>query len=221
MGALIPIGGGADAEIKDKLNKRFSGQNLTNLKNARNTGGEDLFDGSHHLQRVAWRLRCYPTKTYNHNAKGKWFYFLHETLPAADDGTGVTTADAIKAVLDQATDPNGTITAVVFDAQEDPNAPCHYVHPSNDDPGILVGNTYNLILVCPAPLSNDTEPDPDQASDADPGEEPLPAAAARRKSGKKANKPGVAKRKPFAAKRKGVKVARARRAKKRRTTKKR
>jgi hypothetical protein len=52
MGALIPIGGGADAEIRSSLNFAFNDLNIKTVRNQ----NEDLFDQDHHLHRVAYRL---------------------------------------------------------------------------------------------------------------------------------------------------------------------
>jgi len=62
MGGLIPIGQGADAEIKDLLNKTFAGVNLDTLQNL--YGTEKLFDKDHTLHRVAYRLGCFPKNKY-------------------------------------------------------------------------------------------------------------------------------------------------------------
>ena len=72
MGGLIPIGGGADAEIKDKLNAAFNDTNIVIVRGI--VANENLFDQQHHLHRVAYRLGAYPIRTYTGDsaqAKGK------------------------------------------------------------------------------------------------------------------------------------------------------
>jgi len=82
MGALIPIGGGADAEIKGLLNTAFNDTNIVILRGV--VSKEDLFDGNHNLHRLAYRLGTYPVGTYSgDDAKGKWFYFLKKILKDA------------------------------------------------------------------------------------------------------------------------------------------
>jgi hypothetical protein len=72
MGGLIPIGGGADAEIKGRLNAAFDDSNIAIVRSQ--NAKENLFDGNHHLHRLAYRLAAYPIGTYageSANAKGK------------------------------------------------------------------------------------------------------------------------------------------------------
>jgi len=75
MGSLIPIGGGADAEIKLRLNTAFNDFNIKIVRGV--VTNENLFDGKHRLHRLAYRLGTYPIGKYSgDDAKGKWFYFL-------------------------------------------------------------------------------------------------------------------------------------------------
>ena len=91
MGSLIPIGGGADAEIKMRLNTAFNDSNIAIVRSV--FANEKLFDGRHRLHRLAYRLGTYPTKTYvGDDAKGKWFYFLKKLLKNAAHN-GVSTAE--------------------------------------------------------------------------------------------------------------------------------
>lgn len=164
MGALIPIGQGADAEIKSRLNNAFSGQNLALLQ--ANQATENLFDGNHTLQRVAYRLGCYPQKSgYLEPSRAKWFYFLQNTLPAANKypaAAPITTTQAIKNMLLYALNPANNITRVVFEAVEDKAASCHYVYPDNVKQTVH-GSTMHILLICPAPLvSTNTAADPTQ-----------------------------------------------------------
>jgi hypothetical protein len=173
MGALIPIGGGADAEIKSNLNFAF---NDVNIKTVRNQN-EDLFDSDHHLHRVAYRLGAYPTRNYgNDPAKAKWFFFLKSVLPVAMHG-GVSTADSIKAILSYAMrNPNKAVKRVVFDAVQGPGASPHYVeggagNPTQDNqiaPLIDTTGTLMIRLICPQSLNdNDVSPAPNQTGDVD------------------------------------------------------
>jgi hypothetical protein len=191
MGALIPIGQGADAEIKLKLNVAFSGANLTNLqKHWKNK--EKLFDPAHRLARIAYREKLHPTKIYSNNARGKWYYLLSKVLPQASDGSTdaqghlITTDNAIKSALTFALDDTNGITRVVFEAEEQSGAPAHFVYPTNATPGVQVGTTLNIILVCPAPLSEQNVSNPPDDNDPDPGEKQLPTISfAKRKRAKK------------------------------------
>jgi hypothetical protein len=152
MGALIPIGQGADAEIKTKLNAAFSGDNLHNLQQHWKNK-EKLFDKDHRLARLAFRAKLYPTKIYSNEAKKKWFYLLVKVLPQASDGSVdaqgnlITTEQVIKTALTFALDDSNGITRVIFEAEEQSGAAKHFVYPTNSTPGIQVGATLNIILV--------------------------------------------------------------------------
>jgi len=130
-------------------------------------------------------------------SKRKVVFLLKRILKQATDGSldetgqAVTTTDAIKAALTKALDKQNGITRVVFEAEEQSGAPAHFIYPKNSEPGVQIGKTLNIILVCPAPLNDgeqDTLPqDPDQ------GEEDLPDVSStaakppkRKKTGKKA-----------------------------------
>jgi hypothetical protein len=172
MGGLIPIGGGADAEIKGLLNTAFNDTNIKILRGI--VAKEDLFDNHHHLHRVAYRLGTYPVKTYTgDDAKGKWFYFLKTILKGAVYNNNSTT-DSIKAILSYAMRNTG-VKRVVFDAvQGTDNPPAdHYVYPNNP---VIVGDiaalvdatgTLNISLICPSPLPNKSAPVPNQQADLD------------------------------------------------------
>jgi hypothetical protein len=179
MGGLIPIGGGADAEIKDKLNAAFNDTNILIVQGI--VAKEDLFDQQHHLHRVAYRLGAYPTRTYTGDsaqAKGKWFYFLKTILkdPAVN---------SIKSVLSYAMTAPG-VARVVFDAVQGQNPKVdHYIYvPAggtvNSNPilpqdiALLVDNsgTLSVKLICPWSLPLTTAPVPNQSGDIDNGEKP-------------------------------------------------
>jgi hypothetical protein len=195
MGALFPIGQGADAEIKDKLNNAFIGPNLIALQ--KHSAVEQMFDGKHHLHRLAYRLKCFPPKAASgaENSRGKWFYFLKESLKGASDSTGGTVA-AINRILSAATAPGSTVTRVVFEAVENSGAKSYYVSPTNDVDiqNITIGTTVFLTLICPSPLDpSNAIPDPNKPTDVDTVnghsiEKPLPtflSALALRKGVKK------------------------------------
>jgi len=158
MGALIPIGQGADAEIKSLLNSTFSAGNLKALQALWAT--EHLFDGNHTLHRVAYRLQCYPKGKYTEASRAKWFYFLRTTLTVAADGNGILTSDAIKYALDYAQNPVNNIERVIFEAVEKKAAPGtplvpHHLHPDNRPGSLQVhGKTIHLLLICPEPLDS-------------------------------------------------------------------
>jgi len=171
MGALIPIGGGADAEIKGRLNAAFNDANIGTIKSV--VANEKIFDGHHNLHRIAYRLGTYPTRTYpGDNAKGKWFYFLKKILKDAMHN-GVSTTDSIKSILLYALKTPG-VKRVVFDARQgaDPNAD-HYVDPGNPVTDIDIARlvdttgTLTVALICPAPLPNNTASTPNQNADLD------------------------------------------------------
>lgn len=152
MGSLIPIGQGADAEIKSRLNKTFSHVNLATLQGLYAT--ENLFDGNHSLHRVAYRLGCHPVDKYNEPSRAKWFYFLRTTMTAAMHD-GVNTADAIKSTLAFAQNPANNIIRVIFEAVEVAGASAHYLHPDNATTGfakMVHGRTLHMLLICPAAL---------------------------------------------------------------------
>ncbi len=171
MGGLIPIGGGADAEIKGLLNTAF---NETNIKIVQAVvAKENLFDDHHHLHRVAYRLGTYPVKTYaGDDAKGKWFYFLKKILKDAAHNN-VSTTQSVKAVLSYAMN-NSSVKRVVFDAVQGTDTTAdHYVYPNNpiadNDIAALVDTTgtLSLSLICPSPLPDKSAPVPDQQGDLD------------------------------------------------------
>jgi hypothetical protein len=171
MGGLIPIGQGADAEIKGLLNKTFSFGNLVALQNLYAT--EQLFDANHTLARVAYRLRCHPKRKYTEPSRAKWFYFLQTTLVAASN-SGVRTSDAIKYALDYAQNPVNGIIRVIFEAVEKRTNPVlpHYLHPDNRPASVagsmVHGHTMHLLLICPMPLDSTLlSADP---TNSDPGE---------------------------------------------------
>ena len=203
MGALFNIGEGADAEIKEKLNRAFSGKRLQKLQDHWKNK-EKLFDAAHRLERFCARAKLHPTKNYGtDNAKGKWYYLLRDILPQATDGTldpitnqPVMTTDAIKAALTKALDfvKNG-IDRVVFDAQEQSGAANHFIFPQNNAPGLLVGKTLNIILVCPAPLNDGDVDIPPSDKDPDPGEKTLPDVSSKPTAKKRVGKKAKAKKK--------------------------
>jgi hypothetical protein len=164
MGALIPIGGGADAEIKGRLNAAFNDTNLVILRTV--IANEDLFDNKHHLHRIAYRLGTYPIRTYpGDDAKGKWFYFLKKILKA-------NATQSIRAILSYAI-TKSNVKRVVFDAVQDTSSSDHHISPNNPvtdaDIAALVDTTGTLsvILICPSSLPNQSSPTPDQNADLD------------------------------------------------------
>jgi len=179
MGGLIPIGGGADAEIKDKLHAAFNDTNIVIVRGI--VANENLFDQQHHLHRVAYRLGAYPIRTYTGDsaqAKGKWFYFLKTILKTP-------AVNSIKAVLSYAM-THSSVARVVFDARlgSDPNAD-HYIYApagatvnsnpmSLADVALLVdtSKTLSVALICPWSLPMTTAPVPNQQGDIDNGEKP-------------------------------------------------
>ena len=111
-------------------------------------------------------------------SKRKVVFLLKRILKQATDGSldetgqAVTTTDAIKAALTKALDKQNGITRVVFEAEEQSGVAAHFIFPNNGAPGIQIGKTLNIILVCPAPLNDGEQDTPPQ--DPDPGEQDLP-----------------------------------------------
>jgi hypothetical protein len=176
MGSLIPIGGGADAEIKSRLNAAFNDKNIIIVRGQ--DAKENLFNGqgNHHLHRLAYRLGAYPIGTYtgeSARAKGKWFYFLKHTLRGPAIRSIIT-------ILSYAMTYTDTVARVVFDARPGDPKVDHYVagptpNPTDDDDiAQLVDSsgTLLLVLICPDSLSMNTIAVPDQPGDADTGEQP-------------------------------------------------
>jgi hypothetical protein len=175
MGSLIPIGGGADAEIQNLLNAAF---NATNINIVRTTvANENLLDDNHHLHRIAYRLGTYPIGTYaGDDARGKWFYFLKHILKTARHN-GELTATSIKKTLAYAVrnaSGAGKVVRVVFTAIAGTDATAeHYVAPGNPtsdaDIASLVDTTGTLriVLVCPHSLPDQSIPIPNQPGDVD------------------------------------------------------
>lgn len=171
MGGLIPIGGGADAEIKGLLNTAFNDTNIKILRGV--VANENLFDSRHHLHRLAYRLGTYPVKTYvGDDATGKWFYFLKKILKDAVYNN-VSTPQSIKAILSYAMN-HSAVKRVVFDAVQGADTTAdHYIYPNNpvsdNDVGALVDvtGTLNIALICPSPLPDDSSPIPNQQADLD------------------------------------------------------
>jgi len=175
MGSLIPIGGGADAEIQNLLNTAFNAANIKIVRTK--VANENLLDDNHHLHRIAYRLGTYPIGNYTgDDAKGKWFYFLKNILKNAKHN-GVLTAKSIKMTLAYALrNSTGTtkVVRVVFRAIQGTDATAdHYVAPGNptsdSDIAQLVDTTGTLsvVLVCPNSLPDQSIPIPNQQADLD------------------------------------------------------
>ena len=172
MGALIPIGGGADAEIKRQLNTVFDPAHIGTVRSK--VASEDIFEERkpHNLHRVAYRLGAYPIGNYSpDDAKGKWFYFLKKILKDASFN-GVSTTKSIRKILSYAMKTK-TVARVVFDAKEDASVPEHYVSPANpieDDeiaPLVDSSGTLLVMLICPKPLPDISAPTPNKDADLD------------------------------------------------------
>jgi hypothetical protein len=175
MGSLIPIGGGADAEIQNLLNTAFNAANIKIVRTK--VANENLLDDNHHLHRIAYRLGTYPIGNYaGDDAKGKWFYFLKHILKGAEHN-GVLTAKSIKMTLAYALrNATGTtkVARVVFRAIQGTDATAdHFVAPGNPTSDSDIANlvdttgTLSVVLVCPNPLPNQSVPVPNQQADLD------------------------------------------------------
>jgi hypothetical protein len=175
MGSLIPIGGGADAEIQNLLNTAFNAMNIKIVRTK--VANENLLDDNHHLHRIAYRLGTYPIGNYTgDDAKGKWFYFLKHILKGAKHN-GVSTAQSIKMTLAYALrNSTGTtkVVRVVFRAIPGTDATAdHFVAPGNPTSDSDIANlvdttgTLSVVLVCPNPLPDQSIPTPNQQADLD------------------------------------------------------
>jgi hypothetical protein len=170
MGALIPLGGGADAEIKRQLNTAFDASHIGIVRTK--VAQEDILDDRHRLHRVAYRLGAYPVANYSpDDAKGKWFYFLKKILKDAELN-GVSTTKSIKNILSYAM-RTPAVKRVVFDATEQSSNLDHYVSPANpiqdNEIAPLVDSTGTLLimLICPSPLPEKSASTPNQDADLD------------------------------------------------------
>ncbi|MGF6306828.1 hypothetical protein ABIB82_000975 [Bradyrhizobium sp. i1.8.4] len=167
MGALLPVGSGPDAEIVDRLNELFSGKDLASLR--KHNKKEKLFDTSHRLRRVAFRIGAYPSKDYGKDdAKRKWFFFLHHVLSQE-------TQDAIKKILGDAM-TRTAIKAVKFSVEENSVVSHPHLFPSNNEPLAnylnAAGNAYLVHLVVQGPMDDSAE-DPPGDNDPDKDEQPI------------------------------------------------
>jgi hypothetical protein len=182
MGSLIPIGGGADAEIKNLLNTAFNASNIKIVRTK--VASEDLLNDDHHLHRIAYRLGAYPIGNYgSDDAKGKWFFFLKNILKTANHNG--STAASIKKILAYAlrhATGADKVVRVVFNAIQGTDTTAdHFVSSAPDvakEPGnptadtdiaALVDQTgtLSIVLVCPTSLPNQSAPVPNQTADVD------------------------------------------------------
>jgi hypothetical protein len=158
MGSLIPSGG--DTNVIGKLDARFSGQPLQNLRTFISSTDAHFFHAPRHLRRISFRLKIWPD-----GLKGRWFYFLKHFLPNTAQG-GTTVAVVIRdALRDFVADPN--CTQVSFHVQPDvygtlPNG-IDYRADINPNPAALPANAYaaDITLVCRSEIPQGVnEPDP-------------------------------------------------------------
>ena len=83
MGQSNSNGQGANAEIKSRLNNAFSGQNLALLQ--ANQATKIYSTVIIRCSALHTDSGCYPQKSgYLEPSRAKWFYFLQNTLPAAN-----------------------------------------------------------------------------------------------------------------------------------------
>jgi outer membrane biosynthesis protein TonB len=171
MGSFIPTQ--ADQEICRNLAKRFSDQLVpsggaqTYIQQLRSHHGrEDLFDGHHHLHRVAHRLAISvtggPPVPANATSRSRWFHLLRKLL---DPRTTKAINTVLKKVLE-----SPSIAYAVFSTQPAQTVLNFELHPGNTGDPVLALDTNGkvfcqVILDChddaplPTPAPN-TEPDP-------------------------------------------------------------
>jgi hypothetical protein len=164
MGSLIPSGG--DTNVINKLDKRFSGESLQNLRAFISSTDRQFFHAPRHLRRISYRLKIWPD-----GLKGRWFYFLKHLLPNTAQA-GTTVAVVVRnALRDFVADSN--CTQVSFHVQPDVHgtlAPgIDYRADITPDPAHRPANAYaaKVTLVCRNEIPHGVdEPDP-AAKDAD------------------------------------------------------
>ena len=93
MGALIPSGN--DAEIIDKLNDRFQGNKLKNLRKHIKDAFDDFFASDRQLHRISYRLKIFPST--GDKPKGRWYVFLRDLI---GDTNRIRILAALKDALD-------------------------------------------------------------------------------------------------------------------------
>ena len=76
MGGLIPNGN--DAEVIDKLNTRFQGAKLRNLRKHIKDENDDFFASGRNLHRISHRLKIFPST--GDRPKGRWYVFLRDLI---------------------------------------------------------------------------------------------------------------------------------------------
>ena len=93
MGGLIPNGN--DAEVIDKLNNRFQGNKLRNLRKHIKDKGDDFFASDRQLHRISYRLNIFPST--GNRPKGRWYVFLRDLI---GDTNRIKILAALKDALD-------------------------------------------------------------------------------------------------------------------------
>jgi hypothetical protein len=158
MGSLIPSGG--DTNVINKLDTRFSGQPLANLRAFVSGTDAQFFHAPRHLRRISYRLKIWPD-----GLKGRWFYLLRHLLPnTAQNGTTVAVVirDALRHFV-----ADSNCTQVTFAVHPD----VHGTLPSGTDyradinpaPAATPAHAYaaSVTLVCRAEIPQGVnEPDP-------------------------------------------------------------
>jgi hypothetical protein len=185
MGSLIPNGN--DAEVIDKLNRRFQGARLIGLRKHIKDKSDDFFAGGRKLHRISHRLKIFPST--GNRPKGRWYVFLRDLI-------GDTNRIAILSALKDALDDDKCV-GIHFWARFNaaPNPPDYDVDISPRHPDANGEYWITITLLC------DHEIDPGIPGDfstppADTGEklpvqpDPLPPSRRRpsKKSAKKAGK---------------------------------
>jgi hypothetical protein len=93
MGSLIPNGN--DAEVINKLNDRFQGNKLINLRRHIKGKSDDFFASDRHLHRISYRLNIFPST--GNRPKGRWYLFLRDLI---GDTNRTKILAALKGALD-------------------------------------------------------------------------------------------------------------------------
>lgn len=173
MGMLIP--NPADQEIIAKLNYRFSEERFGDIR--LHNKKEKLFDNSHHLHRVAYRMEVWPESggTGIPSPRARWFYFLKKALTSNNQ-------QDIKYALNKALGDSNCI-GVIFNAVQDQSVTSQndqykvtYHSIPAPNPATTGSLLYVITLSCYQELDKNQNgiADPDQGGDKDTGEKSLP-----------------------------------------------
>lgn len=146
MGGIIPSGN--DQNVIQKLDNRFSGAELGNLRAFAHGTDPGFFHPGRQLVRISYRLKIWPD-----GIQGRWYYFLRILLTNAQAAqNGTTVAEVIREALRLFVADNNC-THIGFHVRPDDGslpAGINYRADINPDPRAPPGRPYNasIELVC-------------------------------------------------------------------------